>query len=84
MPVEDLKFPFNLTTDTGCNHYNTHWMSNLQNWSKPVLLPMITGATGVDLTLKDQQHLACWSAMTAMTFQEVIANGPSRESSISC
>jgi hypothetical protein len=76
VPVEELKVPFDVTTDTVCNHCNTHWMSNLQNWTKPVLLPMITGATSVRLTPKDQQHIACWSAMTAMTFQQVIGNGP--------
>jgi hypothetical protein len=50
----------------GKSRCNNGWMSQLQEETKPILLPLITGQKAT-LSRKDQKALSAWAAMTAMT-----------------
>jgi hypothetical protein len=49
-----------------CERCNNNWMSRLQEWAKPILLPLILGEKIV-LSRDAQRIVAGWCAMSVMT-----------------
>lgn len=65
---------FNITVRQVCGTCNHGWMSDLENTSKELLVPLILGARTTPLSVPEQKRLATWgyktAIMTALAYPE--------------
>src|SRR5688572_17574751 len=56
-----------LLTPGPCQRCNNGWMSEMENRTKALLLPLMRGVR-TDLSIANQSKIAIWTTKTAMTF----------------
>ena len=65
--------PFDLTVKNVCAECNNGWMSEIENSTKDILVPMIDGQS-MSLDLDAQRKLASWTCKTAMVMEHTLGD----------